>query len=340
MNSNLQIERDTFGKLQCHPYPHEYVDTSKQCSHCAFFMGLQRKQGELIQEGQQFDIRGTVDEFRHSINMYMFWKPGMEIYVSHVRRKQIPAYVFPEGYKRSRPQRLINQQHGEKSSREDEGFKAESGEKHLKRKIDPGEVVAEEDKAGKRRSISPQRQDSISHGIIGQRFSSSPLECSASASAKAECVEGVGKCQESVVKIEDLTSTNVEKFEMGSSGRGGTNSEKAISCVENAEVGCVSNSSVVTSITSEGSSSGDVGFESVGGSVEGTNTLGVSQGDSCEADSELLLENGYLGAKDGFQDGLHEELEVLDLSSLSLQRFSFTFCFCLDSFFCSFEDFT
>ncbi|PWA67895.1 nuclear poly(a) polymerase [Artemisia annua] len=44
----LMIERDTQGKLQCHPYPHEYVDPSKQCSHNAFFMGLQRKQGEIV----------------------------------------------------------------------------------------------------------------------------------------------------------------------------------------------------------------------------------------------------------------------------------------------------
>lgn len=106
----MQIERDTYGMLQCHPYPNEYVDPSKQCAHCAFFMGLQRKQGVRIQEGQQFDIRGTVDEFRHSVNMYMFWKPGMEIYVSHVRRKQIPSYVFPEGYKRPRPSRPTSHQ--------------------------------------------------------------------------------------------------------------------------------------------------------------------------------------------------------------------------------------
>ncbi|KAL4583811.1 hypothetical protein LXL04_008395 [Taraxacum kok-saghyz] len=91
----LMIERDTVGKLQCHPYPHEYSDPTKACSHSAFFMGLQRKQGEVVLEGQQFDIRGTVDEFRHSVNMYVFWRPGMEIYVSHVRRKQIPIYVFP-----------------------------------------------------------------------------------------------------------------------------------------------------------------------------------------------------------------------------------------------------
>uniref|UniRef100_A0A166EM45 polynucleotide adenylyltransferase n=1 Tax=Daucus carota subsp. sativus TaxID=79200 RepID=A0A166EM45_DAUCS len=43
----LMIERDTCGKLQCHPYPHEYVDSSRQCSHSAFFMGLQRKEGEM-----------------------------------------------------------------------------------------------------------------------------------------------------------------------------------------------------------------------------------------------------------------------------------------------------
>ncbi|KAJ7951595.1 nuclear poly(a) polymerase [Quillaja saponaria] len=94
----LMIEQDTFGKLQCHPYPHEYVDTTKQCAHCAFFVGLQRKQGEIVQEGQQFDIRGTIDEFRQCINMYTFRKPGMKIQVSHVQRRQIPSYVFPDGY--------------------------------------------------------------------------------------------------------------------------------------------------------------------------------------------------------------------------------------------------
>ena len=65
-------------------------------SHCDFFMGLQRKQGVPIQEGQQFDMRGTVDEFMKSVGMYMFWKLGMDIYVSHVRHKQIHSYVFPE----------------------------------------------------------------------------------------------------------------------------------------------------------------------------------------------------------------------------------------------------
>ncbi|KAH8956247.1 hypothetical protein BDL97_07G030200 [Sphagnum fallax] len=101
----LKIERHTYGLLQCHPHPNEFVDTSRTGHHCAFFMGLQRKQGTPQQEGQQFDIRVTVDEFRHSVNMYMNWKPGMDLYVTHVRRRQIPAYVFPNCIRPARPPR-------------------------------------------------------------------------------------------------------------------------------------------------------------------------------------------------------------------------------------------
>ncbi|XP_042052464.1 nuclear poly(A) polymerase 4-like isoform X2 [Salvia splendens] len=162
----LMIERDTTGKLQCHPYPHDYVDSSKQCAHCVFFMGLQRKQGEAIKEGQQFDIRQTVDEFRHQINSYMYWKPGMDIYVSHVRRKQIPSYVFPEGYKRIRHTRSISQQQVDKNSSEgNEGCRTDSAERIPKRKrsCDGSEL---EGSPEKRPSISPQRQVSASPEYI------------------------------------------------------------------------------------------------------------------------------------------------------------------------------
>ncbi|PSS01249.1 Nuclear poly(A) polymerase [Actinidia chinensis var. chinensis] len=153
----LKIERDTHGMLQCHPYPSEYVDTSNPCPHCAFFMGLQRKEGVKVQEGQQFDIRETVDEFKQEVNMFMFWKPGMDICVSHVRRKQVPAYIFPDGYKRPRPSRHTNQ-HAERTSEEDaEGCRSRSAEKQLKRKKDSGIADAEKDKPEKRASISPQR---------------------------------------------------------------------------------------------------------------------------------------------------------------------------------------
>ncbi|KAJ9559681.1 hypothetical protein OSB04_004841 [Centaurea solstitialis] len=160
----LMIERDTQGKLQCHPYPHEYVDPSKQCSHTSFFMGLQRKQGEAIQEGQQFDIRGTVEEFRHSVNMYVFWRPGMEIYVSHVRRKQIPSYVFPNGYKRTRASRVANPQLVEKPFVENGEFGGGDGssERPSRKRKDEEGHIKRRDGVEKRQSMSPPSRDSVS----------------------------------------------------------------------------------------------------------------------------------------------------------------------------------
>ncbi|RYR47341.1 hypothetical protein Ahy_A07g033277 isoform A [Arachis hypogaea] len=152
----LKIERDTNGMLQCHPYPHEYADTSRHCAHSAFFMGLQRKEGEKGQEGQQFDIRGTVDEFRQEINMYMYWKPGMEIFVSHVRRKQLPLFVFPDGYKRNRMSRHIShsaEKMGEDAAKSNLG----SSERSVKRKNDHEMLDEKLGKPEKRASISPQR---------------------------------------------------------------------------------------------------------------------------------------------------------------------------------------
>ncbi|KAF3446721.1 hypothetical protein FNV43_RR11901 [Rhamnella rubrinervis] len=158
----LKIERDTNGMLQCHPYPHEYVDTSKPCPHFAFFMGLQRKEGVRGQEGQQFDIRGTVDEFRQEIDMYIFWKPGMDIYVSHVRRKQLPTFVFPDGHKRSRVSRHVSP-NAQTNYEDAPGPQSGSAEKHIKRKNDSETVDLKLTRPEKRPSISPQRLESASH---------------------------------------------------------------------------------------------------------------------------------------------------------------------------------
>ncbi|KAG0498349.1 hypothetical protein HPP92_003040 [Vanilla planifolia] len=102
----LKIERHTFGMLQCHPHPNNFSDKSRSC-HCCYFMGLQRKQGVPAHEGEQFDIRATVEEFKQSVNMYTLWKMGMEIQVSHIKRRSIPLFVFPGGIRPSRPQRSV-----------------------------------------------------------------------------------------------------------------------------------------------------------------------------------------------------------------------------------------
>ncbi|MCL7026193.1 hypothetical protein MKW94_022574 [Papaver nudicaule] len=104
----LKIERDTFGLLQCHPHPGDFSDKSKRC-YCCYFMGLQRNQGVPVHEGEQFDIRATVKEFKDSVGMYTLWKPGMEIYVSHISRRNIPSFVFPGGVRPSRSPRVAGE---------------------------------------------------------------------------------------------------------------------------------------------------------------------------------------------------------------------------------------
>lgn len=249
----LKIERDTFGMLQCHPYPTEYVDNSKQCPHCAFFMGLQRKQGVPIQEGQQFDIRGTVDEFRQSVGMYMFWKPGMDIYVSHVRRKQIPSYVFPEGVRRMRSGRATNQigktspPPGRESSPKScngnfgddivEEFNANSAEKANKRKND---MTTDMGKAEKRAAVSPNDVKSASlsisdvsnkSGLASQASSAEEADLSDSPAgyvAVAKPVEVREKPSKGCVKnddqLEQISFSQKERVEDIGSGKGLQNS--------------------------------------------------------------------------------------------------------------------
>lgn len=224
----LQIERDTFGKLQCHPYHREYMDTSRQSAHCAFFVGLQRKQGEVVQEGQQFDIRGTVDEFLHSVNMYMFWKPEMEIYVSHVRRRQIPCYVFPEGHKRLRPSRPTSKLENKKSVCKNEVSGTAHVERTRKRKNDDG-LGVREDATLKKQCTSPPEG-------------------------------GLGTGGLSVGAVSDSQQLrNVECNHLSNSGQelGRTESPESASC-----------SSGIASVTSESGSCEDIEAVSVAGCVE------------------------------------------------------------------------
>uniref|UniRef100_A0A7I4CI61 Poly(A) polymerase n=1 Tax=Physcomitrium patens TaxID=3218 RepID=A0A7I4CI61_PHYPA len=100
----LKVEKDTFGMLQCHPHPNAFHDTSKKVQVCSFFVALQRKQGAQ-HSSTPFDMCHTIAEFKHSVNQYLLWKPTMKIGVSHVRPKQIPTYVFPNGIRPVRPPR-------------------------------------------------------------------------------------------------------------------------------------------------------------------------------------------------------------------------------------------
>ncbi|KAL0397027.1 UNVERIFIED_CONTAM: Nuclear poly(A) polymerase 2 [Sesamum calycinum] len=154
----FEIERDTCGKLQCHPYPHDYVDSSKHCAHCAFFMGLQRNKV----------------------------------------RKQLPSYVFPEGYKRSRHIRPMSQQQVDKvSSDGSDVCRSDSAERVIKRKkqVDLPEL---EERREKRQSISPQKQG-LSPENIYSRVAGGLTECS---SAMSETMQEVAATNESCTLME------------------------------------------------------------------------------------------------------------------------------------------
>ncbi|RDX73835.1 Nuclear poly(A) polymerase 2, partial [Mucuna pruriens] len=290
----LMIERDTFGKLQCHPYHHEYVDTSKQCAHCAFFMGLQRKQGEVVQEGQQFDIRGTVEEFRHSVNMYMFWKPGMGIYVSHVRRRQIPCYVFPDGYKRFRSLKTTSQHDNHKSFHEDVVSGTEHVERIRKRKNNDGVGVKHD-------------------GILKRQSTGSPEDIL----ARRRSLGTGGLSVDAVLDSQELR--NVEYNHLSNSG------QDELDRTESPEP--ASNSSGITSVTSDGGSSEDIGSVSVAGCVEDS-TRGVEMMNngrfvdtiSCN-DSVKLAKNRVSSGNEVLQHELQEQLQIVLPSALMCKVF-------------------
>ncbi|PUZ60295.1 hypothetical protein GQ55_4G112100 [Panicum hallii var. hallii] len=296
----LKIERDTYGMLQCHPYPHEYADPSRQCAHCAFFMGLSRKEGVKIQEGQQFDIRGTVDEFRHEINLYMFWKPGMELAVSHVRRKQIPAYVFPEGYKRPRPSRHVNHQQQSNKNDPEDGTATRSPDSQLKRKHDSaGTDDAEPGRSAKRSSVSPvhPKTSSPQSGNVGDETA-----CNNQIKRASSDVSGGSQASPQVSeRSPDPVASGPRCVTMGALCSDDATSEHGIPLVENCTTPtvavCTTLKRVAEKVVSE-----LVGSERLGS----TNSAELLE----SMEKDVLAENVHFGGNGVAQGGLPEELEV------------------------------
>ncbi|XP_074348458.1 nuclear poly(A) polymerase 1-like isoform X2 [Apium graveolens] len=98
----LKIERDMAGVLQCHPHPGEFTD--KRRFHFCYFMGLRRNTEADNQEGELFDMRRTVEDFKGAVWKYNYRKPTMLIHVCHAKRKNLPHFVFPDGV---RPPHLV-----------------------------------------------------------------------------------------------------------------------------------------------------------------------------------------------------------------------------------------
>ncbi|KAB2077397.1 hypothetical protein ES319_A06G098200v1 [Gossypium barbadense] len=258
----LKIEQDTNGMLQCHPYPNEYVDTSKQFAHCAFFMGLQRKVGVTGQEGQQFDIRGTVDEFRQEISIYLYWKP-----------KQLPGFVFPDGYRRPQSSRHPNQHSGktcEVVTRSQSGLSSgllDSEERNVEITI----LRARTDSTG---SLTICRQPSLDVDNLPVVRNSEPAE----------------QMGEPVLRQEFLTASYMDDLETGLSRKKKNWKGGGVGVDQEAVKLCNKTAVVETAETN--------GSENIGSSVDCESRGSLQGGGVCIADLDSLLENGHPNASD------------------------------------------
>lgn len=93
------------GILQCHPHPGEFTDSNRRFHYC-YFMGLRKNIEADNQEGELFDMRSTVEDFKGAVWKYIYWKPTMLIHVCHAKRKNLPHFVFPDGVKPRQPVKI------------------------------------------------------------------------------------------------------------------------------------------------------------------------------------------------------------------------------------------
>ncbi|KAL0415169.1 UNVERIFIED_CONTAM: Nuclear poly(A) polymerase 4 [Sesamum latifolium] len=267
----LMIERDTSGKLQCHPYPHDYVDSSKQCAHCAFFMGLQRKQGE----------------------------------------KANTLLCVPEGYRRSRHTKLMSQHQVDKMSIEGgEACRPGSAERALKRKKEVDASDLKEGRSPlKSHSVSPQRQFSVSPELICSRSAGTLKDCCSTASYTMEektafegsCLfmDGMTQQEAPLTPGDACTRSNGVGLQLVDRDKelniDFIKSNQGMHCAENSDAGCVS-------------STCNSHCESSGGNL-GMNVEEPSLDRSCESNAQLLSNKGRENDASVLGDGLREKLE-------------------------------
>ncbi|XP_044328303.1 nuclear poly(A) polymerase 2-like [Triticum aestivum] len=93
----VRVEMATAGMLLCHPHPHAYADDDDR-RRVSFFVRLSKPapSPQQPQQPPQFDLRLTTQEFKDEVYTYAFWRPGMELNVSHTRRKDLPPYVLEQ----------------------------------------------------------------------------------------------------------------------------------------------------------------------------------------------------------------------------------------------------
>ncbi|PQQ15563.1 nuclear poly(A) polymerase 1 isoform X1 [Prunus yedoensis var. nudiflora] len=200
----LKIERHTYDMLQCHPHPGDFSDKSRPF-RSSYFMGLQRKQGVPVTEGEQFDIRATVEEFKQSVNRYTLLERGMEIRVSHVKRRNIPNFVFPGEVRPLRPSKVTW------GSRRSSELKV-SGDAQLD-KLCEGKTDLDGSDGGQKRKLVDDTVETDS------RYAKSLHLCSGEVHAASPPISNISSCStkcestDANKKVDDSIAVSLEKIE-------------------------------------------------------------------------------------------------------------------------------
>ena len=78
-------------------------DAQPQSHRTLYFMGLKKRSTQMTANtlsratSASVNLNGPVNEFRHLVMSWDDWQEGMDVVVRHLKQKDLPAFVFPEG---------------------------------------------------------------------------------------------------------------------------------------------------------------------------------------------------------------------------------------------------
>ncbi|KAL3152581.1 hypothetical protein ABBQ32_001602 [Trebouxia sp. C0010 RCD-2024] len=91
------------------PKPLKSPDAGPHSYRTLYYMGLKKRSTQMTANtlsratNASVNLNGPVNEFRHLVMSWDDWQEGMDVVVRHLKQKDLPAFVFPEGQQQSAP---------------------------------------------------------------------------------------------------------------------------------------------------------------------------------------------------------------------------------------------
>ena len=85
------------------PKPLKSPETGPHSHRTLYYMGLKKRSTQMTANtlsratNASVNLNGPVNEFRHLVMSWDDWQEGMDVVVRHLKQKDLPAFVFPEG---------------------------------------------------------------------------------------------------------------------------------------------------------------------------------------------------------------------------------------------------